>query len=534
MNAKTYLFAALLLCLVESAETMVSAALAFDKPQIASLSSISHGKNTRSPAAGGMNMPGMNIAGMNMSETSMPGMNMPGMNMSGMSMPGMNTQQTSMPGMKMPETGTTPPQTLMPQGHLEVNDSTRKNAKSYNLDDLEKLAEQNNPTLIQAQAQIKGEKGKALQAGIWPNPSLGYRGDLMGLPTAGAGEFQGGSLGQEIILGGKLKYSRRKYEARTAAAEQQAVAQRWRVKNDVKTAFLQALGSAQKLQLEEEMLKSVKDMWLTAKEMHNMGQANQISLRAANIELELEKAKVIAAQNELQYAWQVLMTVVGIDAPYGGLQGKLDENPTDLSFDSALQKLLADSPELGEAKAKLKSDEITLQREHRQPVPNVTLSGGAGYDQLDRGVAAVAGVNVTNIPLFNRNQGTIQQAEADLARQKAQVKLVELNLKRRLAEHFNAYKTSIAFVRAYRDVAVPQTREKYEIALESYKDTRLEWPAVLEAQRDYIKARTDYVRHLVACQQSAVEINGFLLSGGLVPPPGVTPPGHIDATPQPR
>lgn len=465
----------------------------------------------------------------------MPAMSMPapGMNMPA---PGTGLQGTgggSSAGASQINSGASP-QTLMPKGHLEINDSGNNDAKSYNLDELERLAEQNNPTLIQAKAQIKGEKGKALQAGIWPNPTLNYRGDLMGLPTAGAGEFQGGSVGQEVILGGKLKYSRRKYEARTRAAEQQAIAQGWRVKNDVRSAFVNALGSAERLKLEQEMMKSIKDAWLTAQEMHNMGQANQMGLRAANIEFELEKARVVGAQNDLQFAWQSLTTVVGIDVPYKPLQGKLEENFNELNFDSVLQKLLADSPELGEAKAKLKSDEITLQREHRQPVPNVTLSGGAGYDQLDKGAAAVAGVTLTNIPLFNRNQGTIQQAEADLTRQKAQVKLVELNLRKRLAEHFNSYKTSVAFVRAYRDVVVPQSKEKYELALESYKDTRLEWPNVLEAQRDYVKARMEYIRHLVACKENSIEINGLLLTGGLVPPPGVTPPGHIDATPQPR
>lgn len=524
MNAKKFYASALLLLGLSIDSRLVLSCVAAGNRVIASASS-----PVRNQTNGGVNMPGMSMPGMNM-----PGMNMPGMDMSTPATK-MPSQGTGMPGMDMSgTTNASPPQTLMPKGHLEINDSDNANSKSYSLDDLEKLAEQNNPTLIQAQAQIKGEKGKALQAGIWPNPSVGYRGDLMGLPTAGAGEFQGGSIGQEVILGGKLKYSRRKYEARTSAAEQQAIAQRWRVKNDVQKAYLQALASVELLKLEEEMMKSVKDMWLTAGEMHNMGQANQITLRAANIELELQKARVIGAQNEVQFAWQALTTVVGIDAPYSKLKGRLDEHPAELNFDSSLQKLLADSPELGEAKAKLKSDEITLQREHRQPIPNVSLSGGAGYDQLDRGVAAVAGVNVTNIPLFNRNQGTIQQAEADLSRQKAQVRLVELNLRRRLAEHFNAYKTSAAFVRAYREVAVPQTREKYEIALESYKDTRLEWPAVLEAQRDYVKARMEYIRHLLACQQTGVEINGFLLTGGLVPPPGVTPPGHIDATPQPR
>src|SRR5262249_25061546 len=162
-------------------------------------------------------------------------------------------------------------------------------------------------------------------------------------------------------------------------------------------------------------------------------------------------------------------------------------------FADLLQLLLEQSPELGEAKEKLRSDEITLQREHRQPIPNLALCGGAGYDQIDKGAVARAGVAVTNLPLFNRNQGTIQQAEADLSRQRAQVRLVELDLRRRLAMHYNHYKTSTQYLKTYKEVVVPESRERYEIALHSYKDTRLEWPDVLRSQRDFVNARLDYI-----------------------------------------
>jgi outer membrane protein TolC len=177
---------------------------------------------------------------------------------------------------------------------------------------------------------------------------------------------------------------------------------------------------------------------------------------------------------------------------------------------------------------------VTLEREHRQPIPNVTICGGAGYDQIDKGVVARAGFNVTNIPIWNRNQGTIQQAEADLERQKAEVKLVELNLRRGLAFHYYRYKSALDYVAAYRNVVLPQSRERYEIALQSYRDTRLEWPDVLQSQHAMVDARLAYIDHVVDYREAAIEINGYLLTGGLIAPPGVTPPGHIDATPQPR
>jgi outer membrane protein TolC len=427
-----------------------------------------------------------------------------------------------------------PPLFTGPSAKLEFNDEPSANLKPFSVDDLSQLAKDHNPTLIQARAQIKGESGKALQAGLWPNPAGGYIGDLMGLPRAGAGDFQRGMIGQDVILGGKLKYSRKKYQARVSAAEQEAIAQEYRVRNDVHVAFYHTLAAAQVLNLQRELLKTAKDHWLTTHEMFNVGEANQVALYDADITIELQKTNVIKASNDLMLAWQNLTTVVGVDEDYRPLKGDLEEVQLNANWSQALERLLKESPELAEAKDKLRSDEIMLKREHRQPIPNVTLCGGAGYDQLDRGFAARAGFNVTNIPLFNRNQGTIQQAEADLERQKAQVRLVELSLRRRLAWQYTRLKTELAYVQAFKNIIVPESRGKYEVHLKSYKDTRLDWPEVLKSQHEFVEARIEYVHHLVECKEAGLEVQGLLLTGGLIPPPGVTPPGHIDATAQPR
>lgn len=430
--------------------------------------------------------------------------------------------------------GTSSPMPILPGATTTSDFPASFSEPSYTLSQLEDLALAHNPTLVQAQAQITGEKGKAKQAGLPPNPSVSYVGELLGLRRAGAGEFQGAMLAQEFILGGKLKYSRKKYQARVSAAEKQQIAQQLRVLNDVRVAFYGVLAHAEQLRLEKDLLKVARDHWLTKHEMFNMGQSNQSGLHEANIYLEKQNLKVIAQENDLALAWQELTTVVGIDVPYRPLTGKLEGDVPDLNWNMALSNLLTESPELAQAKMKLRADELTVQREKRQLMPNMVLCGGAGYDQLDTSFAAQAGAAITNIPLFNRNQGTIQQAQADLERQKAEVQLVELNLRRRLAWHYRQYKTASQYVKSYRNLIVPEARKNYAIVLRSYMNTRLEWPEVLAAQRQYFDARREYINHLFACRAAAIEIEGYLLSGGLVAPPGVTPPGHIDATPQPR
>src|SRR5260370_36383105 len=74
------------------------------------------------------------------------------------------------------------------------------------LADLEHLALQHNPTLAQAALQVEAARGKALQAGLYPNPTVGYAGELIGAKGT-AGGFQGGFVQQNILTAGKLRLS---------------------------------------------------------------------------------------------------------------------------------------------------------------------------------------------------------------------------------------------------------------------------------------------------------------------------------------
>src|SRR5205085_285501 len=85
-----------------------------------------------------------------------------------------------------------------------------------------------NPTLRQAAAQVDATMSRSFQAGLYPNPTVGYVQEQIGslgevTPTASGittrgrgtpGELVGGFVQQEIITGGKLRLSRAKFAAR--------------------------------------------------------------------------------------------------------------------------------------------------------------------------------------------------------------------------------------------------------------------------------------------------------------------------------
>src|SRR5215472_18408320 len=58
------------------------------------------------------------------------------------------------------------------------------------LEQLEQMASERNPTLKQAEAELRAAEGRKRQAGLYPNPTMGYQGqEIRG------GSFRGGEQG---------------------------------------------------------------------------------------------------------------------------------------------------------------------------------------------------------------------------------------------------------------------------------------------------------------------------------------------------
>jgi hypothetical protein len=79
---------------------------------------------------------------------------------------------------------------------------------SLRLEDLERMALQNNPTVAQAEAAIRAAEGRRVQAGLMPNPIIGYAGEELSPRAFGQKSEHYIFAEQEIPLGGKLKKSR--------------------------------------------------------------------------------------------------------------------------------------------------------------------------------------------------------------------------------------------------------------------------------------------------------------------------------------
>jgi cobalt-zinc-cadmium efflux system outer membrane protein len=411
------------------------------------------------------------------------------------------------------------------------------------LDQLELMALQCNPTLVQAQAQVDASMSKSFQAGLMPNPVAGYVSEQIGAGgspgpngsrTLGPGETQGGFIEQEIMRGGKLRLSRAKYRQEAAQAELQVLAQRMRIVNGVRMKYYDVLAAQKLVEIERELLENHEELVRTTREMANVGQANRPDLLQSQVLAQRQRIALRTAENRLQKGWQGLVaTVAAPQLPFSGVAGDIEEDFPPVDFEGALRRIIQESPQLQVARAEVVRDEITVRRERVQPIPNAFLRVETGYN-WEVNLTTVGVQYGWNFPVFNRNQGTIREAMAEVTRARAEVTRLELWLRQRLAEVFARYQTALATVATYRAETLPQAREAYQLTLGGYRQRRVPWAQVVLSQRTYSELVEEYIETLLELRHAETEINGMMLVDGLAQPEPPTPGGHIDATPQPR
>ena len=427
----------------------------------------------------------------------------------------------------------TAPQTNAYAKPITPDAVTTEEHAALTLAELEEMAMANNPTLVQANAQVQGERGGAFQAGLPFNPVVGYTSEQIGV-NGTAGELQGGYVSQEIVTGGKLRLSRDKWAQRARIAATNAQAQQQRVLNDVQSQFYRTLAAQRVVEIYRRLVANGADNFQTHREMLNLGQTTASAVLHAEVELRRDQLKLKDAENDVQQAWRTLVALAGVpQLSPTTLEDILTTTKEPLDYDTALEQLLKNSPELIAACQKIRHDEIQLARERVQPIPDILVDArvGRNYEAGN----TTAGVNVgLPIPFFDKNRGTIQQAQADLNRAHADARRLNLELQTRLAAEYRTYFSAWQRVDEYQATMLPKAEEATDLLRQSYKNRRATWVDVLTSQRLHMTLEAEYVDSLKMYHEGDIAIRGMLLSGGLTEPPAAIGGGHIDATPKPR
>ena len=296
------------------------------------------------------------------------------------------------------------------EADVTVPQKSDRVATRMTLAELESLALSNNPTLEQAAAGVEVERGSFQQAGLYPNPQIGYVNGAS--DKSSVKQSNGAFFSQEIVTAGKLKKAQDWEANEVNKVAWDLEAQRQRVLTDVKIRYFESLG-AQHAVLTLKKLERISERGLdTVRQLVENKSAARADLLQAKIQLETVRASLDEATERHSAAWQQLSNVVGIpDLPTALLEGELKDDLPKLDARAAWEQLVAASPQIKSAEAERDHAHAELTLAEAQAIPNITLQAVAEYDRATQS-SNVSTLVALPLPIFNRNRGNIAISKA--------------------------------------------------------------------------------------------------------------------------
>ena len=377
------------------------------------------------------------------------------------------------------------------------------------LGELEAFALEHNPSLMEASAKIQAAQGEQVQAGLYPNPTVGYQGAEMG--NEGRAGQQGAFVRQEIVTGSKRPL------AQAAAAREVDVTrwayeiQRQRVLADVRHSYFELLVAQRTLEVTQRLVEVGEKGLQTAQARLKAIQTTRFDLYQAQVEAESARLAAEKARVRRLAAWRELAAVLGSDdCPPPVLSGNLEDDVAELDWEAALQQVLSASPELAHARAEVARAQTVLARECAQRKPNVELEAGVAYDTATESTIAEVQVGVP-LRLFDRNQGNILRAQGELSAAAAKVQRLENELRRRLAGAYERYSLAAFQAKKYSLDILPAAKASLDLADKGYRLGQLDYLTLLTAQRTYFQTNLEYIEALRTLHAAKTKIEANLI-----------------------
>jgi cobalt-zinc-cadmium efflux system outer membrane protein len=407
----------------------------------------------------------------------------------------------------------------------------RAQGQLVTLEQVQKIASESNPTLRQAEAEIRAAKARQQQAGLYPNPTLGYTGDEIRGGSVRGGK-QGFFVQQTIVTGGKLGWSRDVFGKEVKLAELEAEEQRIRVQSAVKMAFLRVLAVQELLDARRDLAKIAQDTAETERRLMNTGQADESEVLEAEVEAQRMRMSARMLENTLREEWRSLAAVIGQpEMPMAAVGGDLEKDWPELNEEQVVEAIAKESPAVRIAAAAEGRALSVLERARREAAPDVRLRGGMEYNHETLGSApyakgweGIAEVAV-EIPFFNRNQGNVTAARADIERAGQEKKRIALTLRERAASAVDQYANARLMAAEYRDEMLPRAKKAYGLMVDKYGQMLASYPRVLDVQRKLFELQIEYIAALESVWTNGIALQGYLLTDGLEAP---ARPGELD------
>jgi cobalt-zinc-cadmium efflux system outer membrane protein len=375
-----------------------------------------------------------------------------------------------------------------------------------------KRALQNNPTYRAALSQIEAAAGERSQASLRPNPNTVFEIENFG----GSDQRKGFertevtlALEQKIELAGKRRIRTEVADFGYKIVKQEAMVEALKLLSETEYAFIRMSIAKEYIALADNRLQLANQTYEIVKKRVNAAVSPTFQLEKANIEKTEAKIEKHHVEEEYNFARNDLARLLGlksgdnlhIEADLSVLPKLADHQAVINALKSAPQSRVQEF-----VKMKARSS-LDLAKATGVPDPTVGLGVRQFFDNDDTALVALL---TFPLPLFDRNQGGIKSARANVTRADAQAHATELSLHQSAKQAWEIFYAELEIIHHYKDDIIPSAKESYNQVNEGYNLGAFEFLDLLDAQRTLNRVQSEYLDNMLELYQAKVQID-FLM-----------------------
>lgn len=388
-----------------------------------------------------------------------------------------------------------------------------------------------NGELAAVRHEIEAARGLVQQASLRPNPQLEVeRKEQLNGPD---NETMVGAM-LPLELGGR-RSARILVAQRELEMKESLLADRERLlAAEVRAKFGEALGELLKLGFTEDLLLTTDQGYRLVAARVTEGRTAPLEQNMVLVEVNRLRSTRELNEGKVEVAMLELRNLIGMrpEEPLR-LRGDLDRMIEPLpSVAISTETALRDRPDLQAARALEMLAEARIAQARSEGRLDASLTGK--YELMNSGFAqrgfnsegqlvpiegkfhsVVVGVTL-DLPVRNRNQGSIGSAVAEKSAATQRREFAELTVRREVASAFALYQSAARAAEIYRVGVQGQANANLEVVRQTYELGSKSLLDVIAEQRRFIEVQTGYIDALVDTYQARIEIERATASPKLV------------------
>ena len=384
------------------------------------------------------------------------------------------------------------------------------------LAELQQIALRTNPKIRQALLNVESARGIALQAGLYPNPSIGYessaigQGDQDGQRTPGQ---QGGFVEQTIVTMGKRTLARQAALRDVQIKEQNLRQAESDLQAQVRSGYFAVLSAWEHYRVIKGLTELTDELFGVLLSQMRIGEVAAYEPMQIRVLAMQSRGTLTLAQNRYISAWRQLAATLGApNMPLTALEGRIDMPVPHFEHDKVLAYVLSNHTEVISAQLGVDRSSFLVRLAEVQPYPDVLVHATFQKDYTTPPFGAVTSVTVgVPFPLWDRNQGNIQSARALLLKAMQDNQRIRNDLTARTADAFERYDNNRKLLELYKKDILPNQVQAFRAALARHAAVGgVSYNDVVTSQQTLVSLINSYLGALSDQWASVVDISTLL------------------------